>query len=149
MRLVAVIASICFSTAAFADPAMHSRALYEVVASGATSFSELLDKSAGAPAQAATGMVEQVRRLVSRADEVWMAAMIDAGPEVFLPYFPCRSAASSLESLAGEFVSFLRGDSGRPDVDLDISYFREDFTRCELALNIAVTFPGVALKLYD
>ena len=149
MRLVAFIASICLATPAIADPAAHSRALYGTVAAGASTFAELLDRAATAPAEAAAGLVDEVRRPVNRADEAWMAAMIEAGPDVFLPFFPCRSAASSLEAMADDFAAFLLGETERPDIDLDLGYFREDFTRCELALDVDVTFPDVATALNE
>jgi len=94
-------------------------------------------------------MKDEVARPLARADAAFMAAMVSGDVAAYAPLLVCRSAAVSLAAVADAYSAWLSGQGDRPDADLDLGYFREDFTRCELALELPVTFAEIAATLAD
>jgi hypothetical protein len=147
MRIALALALSLLATPVLAGAAEDGKALYAVTGEAAALFTGLLERAPAEPAVAALAMKDEVSRPLSRADDAFMAALAAGDVQAYAPFLPCRSAAVSLGAVADGYAAWLGGRGDRPDVDLDIGYFREDFTRCELALDLPVTFAEVAATL--
>lgn len=148
MRVSALaIAAVSLSwSAALAGAKDDSRALYSVVAQSSAAFVQLLDEVPTSPAAVADRLRSEVSQPVAKQNALWMTALRE-DVEGFLPFMPCNGAAISLDEMAGKLRRFFLQQAGKPDLDHEIGYFREEITRCERALGLAATFPDEAERL--
>ncbi len=145
VRSCILAAALALASPAAAEPADDSRQLYDVVLASAAAFVATMAQELPAGAMADM-LAETVSRPAAAADSAWMARMVDGGPDAYLPFFPCRQAAVELDGIAAKFIGFLRGGSGRPDVQEDASTFRDELARCEAALGLPASTVAIEAR---
>ena len=144
MRLVALIASICISSSALADPASESRALYVELASRGPALIELVKTSDDHALALADRIGTEIVSPVSQATQSWMDAAFNSGAsaEPYRPYASCLEAATALKDLAFHFQRYLRGRDSAPEYAEAVQPFVTGIDGCAVALDLPVSGLG-------
>ena len=132
---------ILFVPSAHAGPKEVSLELYQKVQASSLVFVDAIDQVEEKSKDTVLLFQELVKNPLITARTTWLKAMHgSADKKDYLAYFPCESAAVSLEGLSDKWVAHIKQETTAIGGKLELRYFKEDLAVCEKALGLPITF---------